>query len=244
MKLDIRGLPKSEKDNARKALNNKEFYTLLIWSAGIGFVVGLVTALVMRIIDWGIELLWHQIPYLLSPNHEISIYPLVVCTIGGLLVGLYQHYLGDHPPTFEKSLARFRETGLFENRYLPHGQITTLISLIFGESLGPGAALVDLVGGLSTFLSEKNSQWRQIRRALRYASINGMLSALFRSPVGGAVLPLEEPEEERLSRFWQIILGLVAAFLGLTAFYLIAGNLFSEIVADAPRDFWEAGDLL
>ena len=227
-----------------KALSSKDFYALLIWSAGIGFVVGLVTAIVMRILGWGIDILWHRLPHMISPNHEFSIYPLLVCTIGGLLVGLCQHYLGDHPQPFEKSLARFRETGRFEYRYLPHGQITTLISLIFGGSLGPEAALVDLVGGLSTFLTEKYSQRRRMRRALRYASISGMLAALFRSPIGGAVLPLEEPGQERLSGFWRIIPGLVAAIFGLAAFLWLAGGLFGEIVTDAPRDFWEAGDLL
>ena len=57
-----------------KALSSKDFYALLIWSAGIGFVVGLVTAIVMQIISLGIDILWHRLPHMISPNHEFSIY--------------------------------------------------------------------------------------------------------------------------------------------------------------------------
>ena len=83
---------------------------------------------------------------------NLDIYTLLLCTIGGVLVGLCAKYLGDYPKDLETSVGQFKRTKQFDDRHLVQGVVASLASLGFGAALGPEAALVSLVGGLSTWI--------------------------------------------------------------------------------------------
>lgn len=168
----------------------------------LGGAIGSFTAVFLRLLYKGIEFLWFELPELLSANGEIPFYTLILCIVGGLLVGLCQRYLGDHPQPFQETLASFRETRRFDYNHIGQGMTTATLSLLFGASLGPEAALMDMVGGLGTWTGD------QLKRvALRVGVI--------------------ENEDTAWPRAWKWGLLGTAVAAGIAGFVLFIGDLFS-----------------
>jgi H+/Cl- antiporter ClcA len=60
----------------------------------------------------------------------------LVCTIGGLLVGVLVKIFGDHSGLFAKMMAEFGRTGRFNYLHVPGTVLMALDSLKAGASLG------------------------------------------------------------------------------------------------------------
>lgn len=123
--------------------------SLLITAVFCGGLVGAFTALFLRFIDLAQRLIWEvwtvHLPY----------QSLILCTLGGALVGLGQRFLGDHPKeTLNESITQLIKTGRMEYSHLPHSLTNISASLIFGASLGPEAAIVDILGGMGTWVGD------------------------------------------------------------------------------------------
>lgn len=117
-------------------------------AALLGGLVGAVSAVFLHFLEWGQHLLWQEL------TSSLPLQTLLVCTLGGLLVGLCQRYLGDHPKDLQEAISSIRDTGRLEYSHLPQGVLTASTSLIFGASLGPEAAIMDLLGGLGTWVGD------------------------------------------------------------------------------------------
>ena len=63
--------------------NNLVYYIFCGFS---GAVISAIVWLFLKLMSLGIHLIWEQIPSGLN----FSYYPLLVCTIGGILIGVYQ----------------------------------------------------------------------------------------------------------------------------------------------------------
>ncbi len=116
---------------------------------------------------------------------------LLICTIGGLLVGLLVRVFGDHNGIFADVIKDFGKTGRFDYRHAPGIVITALVSLISGGSLGPEAPLADASGGIGTFVADRLKLDPRESRTLGYSGLSGMLAAFITSPIGGPLLALE-----------------------------------------------------
>ena len=123
-------------------------FILLISALLLGLLTGALSAGFLQLIDLGQTFLWK------NAWADFSLYPLLICTLGGLLVGLCQKYLGDHPKDLQQSMLEIKNNGRMEYKFLPHGILAAAVSLIFGASLGPEAAIMGLLGGLSTWASD------------------------------------------------------------------------------------------
>jgi len=171
---------------------------LVLWAAFIGGLVGALTAGFLRFIDWGQHFLWNE----LSKN--LLWQSLILCTLGGVLVGLCQRFLGDHPKNINEAVSEIIKTGRLEYAKLPNGLLTVSASLIFGASLGPEAAIVDLLGGLGTLAGDMIT-W--LRTHLE--------------------LPRPTRSKKRLMSWLQNYPGLIAIIVGTFAFAHFLGGLYS-----------------
>ena len=122
------------------------------------------------------------------------LFTVLVCTIGGLLVGLLVKLFGDHNAIFAELMLEFGKTGRFNYRHAPGIVITAFVSLISGGSLGPEAPLADACGGMGTLLSDRLKLDEQETRTMGYSGVSGMLAAFITSPFGGALLGLESAQ--------------------------------------------------
>lgn len=137
----------------------------------LGGSVGAVAAGFLHFIEWAQHLLWEVI------SVNLPWQALFVCTLGGLLVGLCQRFLGDHPKGIQEAVVEIRQTGRLDYVHLPQGMTTASVSLIFGASLGPESAIMDLLGGLSTWVGDV---LRSIRENLNQAQVSESGSRLVR----------------------------------------------------------------
>ena len=110
----------------------------VIYSCILGLVVGVIASLFLIAVNALIHLTWTTIP----ETFDSSWYPLWIGLTGGLLIGLFQKYIGDYPKTMHETLHEFQETGrvTYEGAVVKNGSAALLV-LMFGASLGPEAAL-------------------------------------------------------------------------------------------------------
>jgi len=167
-------------------------------AAFLGGVAGAVSAGFLHFLEWGEKLVWSG---LLAKNQWQA---LVLCILGGLLVGLCQRILGDHPKLLNEAILEIRKTGRLEYRHLPNGVATAAVSLIFGAGLGPEAAIIDLIGGSGTWVGDVI---RAVQRRL----------GLIPEVVGA----------RRIDKILQAWPGWIALVMGSAAFLRLLGGLYS-----------------
>jgi len=161
----------------------------------------------------------------------VPIFPLILATAGGLLVGVCLHVFGDHVLLLQQSLIEFQRTGRFEPRHLPAGLLTIYLSLIFGASLGPEVAAIDMGGSMGTLAGDR------LRSRVRTLSSAGIAGALVGFAIylqitrtaGGALYPLPPPGELLpLYLLYAAILGLAGAAAGVL--FIGAFRLFYRLM--------------
>lgn len=192
----------------------------LVYSSLLGLLVGVVAALFLTLVHALIGVVWTTVPsYLNFPG-----YPLVVGLLGGVLVGLFQKFVGDYPKTMHATLKEFKTTGAV--RY--EGQIRknlggALLVLMFGASLGPEAALSGILGGLITWVGD-HLKWTMAKKNdLLELGMGAMVAAVFRAPLMGLGTAAETvTKTDGAKRNWaKMALYAVSTAFGLLGFALI-----------------------
>lgn len=130
----------------------------------LGAVIGGLSGGFLWLIDLIQKALWE------NSLAQVWYAPLVICTLGGLLVGLCQRYLGNHPKSINEAVQELAQSGRLAYRHLPQGLVTVGVSLSAGASLGPEAAIMDLLGGLSTWAADV---LRRVRVSLHLPAAEG-----------------------------------------------------------------------
>ena len=134
----------------------------------------------MKIIQFGTELLWDRLPN--AMNSPIW-YPIAVCTIGGVVIGLFRKCFGDYPQTMRTVIGVVKKTGTYPYRRMAVILIGAILPLIIGCSVGPEAGMVGVIVALGCLVND-NLKFAQ-KNAKLYSRV-GMavsLSALFASPL-------------------------------------------------------------
>lgn len=204
----------------------RPYLKLLLLAAGLGLISAVITFVFVVIVQAGQVLIWEQAAQ--AVGLSAPIFTLLICTIGGLIVGVLVRIFGDHSGIFAEIMAEFGRTGRFNYHHAPGMVITALPSLIAGGSLGPEAPLIDACGSLGTLVSDKLKLDEKETRALGYSGLSGMLAAMLTSPFGGALLGLESARAG-ISYPWTLFPSLVASAFATIAFVLLTGSYFGTL---------------
>ena len=81
----------------------------------LGLLSALVTFVFMLLVHQGTGLIWEQAAGTLGLDARL--FTVLVCTIGGLLVGLLVKLFGDHNAIFADLMLEFGKTGRFNYRH-------------------------------------------------------------------------------------------------------------------------------
>jgi H+/Cl- antiporter ClcA len=168
---------------------------------------------------------------------DARIFTIMVCSVGGLLVGLLVKLFGDHSGIFAELMLEFGKTGRFDYRNAPGIVITAFVSLISGASLGPEAPLADACGGVGTWMSDRLKLDDRETRTMGYSGVSGMLAAFITSPFSGALLGLESAQGGSTglaTYFWVLFPSLLASAVATVVFVLLSGTFF-ETLYQFPR---------
>jgi len=209
----------------------KSYLRLMILVALMGIVSAVVTFVFMVFVHQGTQVIWEQTAQALGLDP--ALFTMLVCTLGGLVVGLLVKYFGDHSGIFAEVMREFGKTGRFDYRNAPGIVITAFVSLISGASLGPEAPLADACGGIGTMISDRLKLDEQETRTMGFSGVSGMLAAFITQPLGGAVLGMESAQggsgDNRKDYFWVLFPSLLASAVSTVVFVLLSGAFFETL---------------
>ena len=206
------------------------YIKLLALVAVLGLISALVTFVFVALVHQGTALVWEQAALALGLDPRL--FTVLVCTLGGLVVGLLVKLFGDHSGIFAEVMREFGKTGRFDYRNAPGIVITAFVSLISGASLGPEAPLADACGGIGTLMSDRLKLNEQETRTMGYSGVSGMLAAFITSPFGGALLGLESAQggtSGQATYFWVLFPSLLASAVATVVFVLLSGAFFETL---------------
>jgi len=215
------------------------YLKLMAFVIVMGLISALVTFIFMALVNQGTYLLWTEAAQALGIDSRL--FTILVCTIGGLLVGLLVKVFGDHSGIFAEIMLEFGKTGRFNYRNAPGIVITAFVSLISGASLGPEAPLADASGGIGTWISDRLKLDEKETRTMGYSGVSGMLAAFITEPFSGALLGLESAQggtSGLQTYFWVLFPSLLASAVSTTVFVLLSGSFFETLYqfpAYSPR---------
>jgi H+/Cl- antiporter ClcA len=208
----------------------KSYLKLLGLVILLSVAVAVITFAFMAIVHQGTALLWETVAEELGLDPRL--FTVLVCTFGGLLVGLLVKYFGDHSGIFAEVMQEFGKTGRFDYRHAPGIVITALVSLIAGGSLGPEAPLADASGGMGTWLADRLKLNAQETRSVGYSGVSAMLASFITSPIGGPVLGLESAQgttSGAQTYFWVLFPSMLSSAVATVVFVLLSGGFFETL---------------
>jgi H+/Cl- antiporter ClcA len=150
---------------------------------------------------------------------------------GGLAVGLCLHHFGDHACMLQQTIDEFQRTGRFEPEHLSGVLASIFLSLIFGASLGPEVAAIDMGGSMGTWLGDREGRWV---RVLGTAGVAGSLGGFgfylwAAASRNGTLYPLPPYTFMPVDLVYAAVLGLVGAAAGVA--FIGSYRLFSRLMA-------------
>ena len=193
------------------------YYLLMVYAAVFGAGGGLLAVLFLVVYHWGIT-------FFAQPSHfGLNIgrfWPLVLLTVGGLLVGLAIKFTGEHGGT-GVAQRQYAQTGQITPRYVPSIILEAIITLWSGAPVGPEAPLSFLSGGVGSFFADHLKIEKEDIPLLVYSTIAGCFGGFFGSPIVGAVGAYEYMFIHEINFYRHVIPGLLAASFGYGVYWVL-----------------------
>ena len=208
---------------------------MILFTAVLGAIAGALVWGFLRLLSICTKALWVDIP----SNIDFSWYPLILCTVGGLIIGILHHFLGDYPEELPVVMGKIKKTGSYPYKHMPALLILAFLPLLFAGSVGPEAGLTGIIAGLCSWVGD-NIKYAKKEKD-RYSEIGEAitLGVIFHAPLFG-ILAVEEPgsseEREKASIPKPIKLVLYGIAIG-AAFGVIAllRHFFGAALGGLPR---------
>lgn len=200
----------------------KNTLLFMLYALCLGAIIGLIIWSFMNLVSLGTEFLWKTIPNIV----QIPFYTIIVCTIGGLFIGLWKKKTGDYPEEMQEVIAKAKNDGRYPYNKTGVICVSTLLPLIFGASVGPESGLIGIIVGLCSWLNDKLKRFFKEIKELTQIGISATLGTIFNSPMFGFALPLEtEDNEISIPKTSKIILYFTSIF-GALGIVMILKNIF------------------
>ena len=106
---------------------------LTVKSIFLGIASGTIVWTFLKVLAAGTNLLWEIFPGMITN----PLYTVVVCTIGGLITGLFRKKAGDYPEEMMVVLGKVKKEKFYDYTKIPI-MIFTLFLIIFFANVGYG----------------------------------------------------------------------------------------------------------
>lgn len=235
--------------------------SMVLFSLCLGCFIGFAVWGVFWLSTFLTELLWTEGYEALSSTllqAGISSWwiPILFCTTGGLLIGLWTTKFGGEPESLEKVMATVKTTGEYKLKNPFSSVVGFLLPLIFGGSVGPEAGLTGIIAAACTKIGNMLKSAGLRLKELTEVTLSASLSAIFATPFVGIVAtylegmntnpPQKNPENYALRKKVKLVLYSASAFgavLGIFVFTLLFGNesglpRFDGITPGANNLWW------
>jgi H+/Cl- antiporter ClcA len=160
------------------------YYLLMVYAAFFGALSSLLAAAYITLYNWGVNFFKQPSQNVLKIG-PFSFWPLVLLTVGGVLLGLVIKFFGQHAG-LGVAQGQYTKTGRLTPRYVPSIMLEAFITLWSGAAVGPEGPLVFLSGGVGSFIADRLKLEKDDVSVLVYSAIaGGVLIGLI-----GSFLPL------------------------------------------------------
>ena len=190
---------------------------MFIYTILIGTISGLIIWSFLKVMNLGIELLWVYIPN----NINFKYYTIVVCIIGGLLIGLWKYKYGDSPEELEVVISKVKKEKRYSYKNIFSNIISSISPLILGASIGPEAGLTGIIASLCTWVGDKLKHLNKELQELTSIGITATIGTIFASPMFGFIEPIESEKETKLPSTSKTILYFTAILSSFGIFILL-----------------------
>lgn len=200
-------------------------------SVAIGFAAALAIRTVMFLVTACQRLLWETLPQAVG----LPCSALVICTLGGLGIGLWTKRFGGAPQPLSSVMTAVRTRGGYRVQNVPVSVVGFALPLMFGGAIGPEAGLAGLVATACGWVSDRLKRAGLRARALADVGVAAVLAAVFAAPLAGVVAgdrcrlaadDAPDPHQFTFRRGAKIVLyalAVLGAFAGLRLFALATG---------------------
>ena len=205
---------------------------LILFCCIIGAVAGGVIWAFLKIMSLGIHFLWEWLP----ANYSIPCYTLLVCTVGGVLIGCFRRRFGDYPEELDAVMAKVKAEKTFDYSNMLVLLLSALFPLLLGSSIGPEAGLTGVIVGLCYWIGDNLSFARQNAKEYSQVGVAVTLGVLFRSPLFGVFAVEEENKDKEiitLPATLKVFLYGLAAAAG-TGCYMLLSDIFGAGLGALP----------
>jgi hypothetical protein len=115
--------------------------SFVVLALAMGFVIGFAVFAIMNLSTFCTGLLWDKLGGVVG----IPIFPLIVCTLGGAVIGLWTWWSNDRVKPLSAVMREFKQTGSYKTNGAVKPVVTFLLPLVFGGSIGFEAGLTGLI---------------------------------------------------------------------------------------------------
>ena len=213
----------------KKAKNN---FLFLLYTILLGAVVGAIIWAFLKVMNLGIEFLWDYVPSKIS----FPLYTLIICTVGGLLIGLWKKKFGDYPEELNTVMGQVKKTGRYPYNNVFSVLGSALFPLLLGASIGLEAGLTGVIAGLCTWVGDKLKRYKKEVDELTAIGMSATLGTIFRSPMFGFIEPIESDRETTLPKTSKIVL-YITAILSSFGVFILLNKLTGSSTSMESMDF-------
>ncbi len=207
-----------------EGMDKRAFAKLLVASAAIGLIVGVVSDLFIRAIQVVSRLVWKS--SLAVAHHQVL--AVVMGVLGGVIMGLCVKYFGtnDDGVGFEAVMSSVVHDGAVGAKQLKRVVLNAYVGLVTGASIGPEAPLITLGAWCGEFLAKALKVSRQQVMAFITIALGGSMGVLVDSPVAGPILFAERPPtKDTPTNQVLVFASMIAASVGFAIYYLLGAAL-------------------
>lgn len=185
----------------------------------IGMIFAVIVWLFLKLMNFGTDFLWKYVP----GKIDLAIYPLILCLIGGLLLGLIKTKYGETISEMDALIKDVKGKKPLKSENIAVIFISALLPIIFGGSIGPEAGLCCIIVVLCIWLSKFMAFFKKNIYEIYDVGINSVFSLIFLAPLYGLVAPIEGIENSKKKMYSNII-----CILGALLVFYILGQLFGQ----------------
>lgn len=222
---------------------NKLIIKMCMVSAILGVLVGLVSDLFIRCLQFSTKFIWQT----LLPNAQTKPVEVIGITlVGGLLMGICVKYFGvNNGIGFEAVAAAAKRDGALGVKQLKRVVVNTFVGLISGASIGPEAPLITLGGFTGDWLARRLKVTQTQVMGFIAIALGGSLGVLFNSPIAGPVMYAEQPPtKDKTNNTLLVFTSMIAASIGYAIYVWLKAPFLSNLRLIPAYNGFHAIDLV
>lgn len=209
-----------------KHVNNG--FLFLSFAALTGSCIAVIIWLFLKVCNIGVSVVWDYIP----THVTTPFYTVLVCLVGGLVIGLFHKTYGNYPETMADALKRVKKEKKFPYKDIPIIMAASFLSIFFGGAVGPETGLVSILLGLCFWAMDQFEMARDKMELLIQSYPDMSRFQVFREMAGCLLLPpgqITYTKYREWTKAEGVSAGLSAGLCGLLVFEIL-NHIFGRCI--------------